>query len=66
MKSTIVLIVLAVALLIYTLVPLALIWAVNQLLGLDIQYSFLNWLAVLVGFVGLQALLKTKVEIKRS
>jgi len=42
------------------------IWGINQIFGTDIQYTFLNWLAVFALIIGLKLLLSTKVEIKRS
>ena len=50
----------------YLLTPLAIIWGINHLAGLDIAYSFLNWLAVFVVTIGVKVLLSTRVEVTKS
>ena len=42
--------------------PLALIWAINTLFGLTIEYGFFQWLAAFV----LAGAVKTNVSVNRS
>ncbi len=41
-------------------VPLGVIWALNQLFGTVIDYSFLNWCAVLI----LASVIRSEVRMK--
>ncbi len=53
------------ALIVAILCPLGTIWALNTLFNLQIQYTFWNWLAMVVLIITLQAALKiTKHPIK--
>ena len=38
--------ILTTAVILLILLPIGIIWALNQVFGLGIEYSFLNWLAV--------------------
>tara|TARA_B100001093_G_scaffold101066_1_gene93217 strand:+ start:290 stop:496 length:207 start_codon:yes stop_codon:yes gene_type:complete len=40
------------------LLPLGMIWAINTLLSLDIQYTFLNWLSIVFIQLYIQIVLK--------
>ena len=42
------LIILFIALLMFVLAPLAVLWALNTLFALGLAYTFVNWLAVIV------------------
>ena len=43
------------------LFPLAIIWAVNTLFGLGIEFTFWNWLAVVI----LQTVFSPNVSVKK-
>lgn len=45
-------------------VPLLLIWSLNTLFSLGIDYSLVNWAAMLCVFIGFNALVSTKIKIK--
>lgn len=46
-------------------VPLLLIWSLNTLFSLGIEYSLVNWAAMLGLFIGFNALVSIGVRIKR-
>lgn len=50
-----VLIILLIALVMFVLAPLAVLWALNTLFALGLAYTFTNWLAVFVLIVVLSA-----------
>lgn len=46
-------------------VPLLVIWSLNTLFSVGIEYSLVNWAAMLGLFVGFNALVSIGVRIKR-
>jgi hypothetical protein len=44
--------------------PLLMIWSLNTLFSLNIDYSLVNWAAMLFLFVGFNALVSTSVKFK--
>lgn len=45
-------------------VPLLLIWSLNTLFSLNIDYSLVNWAAMLALFAGFNALISVGVKFK--